>query len=750
MMKTSLFCFVLILLSNAGLSQKALLKGTIVHEKTKAAVEGATVTNRQTGETTLSNETGHFVLQKSLSATDTLNISALDFEAVSLMVQDLQKTGGQVLLKSRDLQLTEVVVSATPNIHNKIISQIDIKLRDISNSQEVLRLVPGLFIGQHAGGGKAEQLFLRGFDIDHGTDVAITVDGMPVNMVSHAHGQGYADLHFLIPELIERVDFRKGSYYPQKGNFTTAGYVDFKTADRLANSSIKVEGGMYNTWRTVGLFDILSNRSKEKDQSLYIGSEYLYSKGYFDHPQDFKRTNLFAKYNGALNNRNVLSLSGSYFKSGWNASGQIPDRAVESGLIGFFGAIDPNEGGETGRMNANAQLTTTLPNNSTIKNQLYATEYDFELYSNFTFFVNDPFNGDQIKQKEKRRLYGYNGSYTTLGYVGNTALTTEVGANIRFDKTKDSELSRTIDRTTVSETLALGNITETNLAAYINETLRISSNFTLGAGLRYDYFINQYKNHLAGGSIGKATAGIVSPKLNLHYNLNNKTQFYLAAGRGFHSNDTRVAVPQNGLDVLPPAYSADLGATVKPAKNLLVTTALWYLWLQQEFVYVGDEGIVEPSGISRRVGIDISARYQPLKWLFADVDLNIAKPRSLESPKGEDYLPLAPLVTSAGGVTVKANSGINGSLRYRYMGNRPANEDYSLTAKGYFVTDAVISYTKPKYEVGLNIQNLMNVKWKETQFETESRLFNEPEPVSEIHFTPGAPFFLKASFTYLF
>lgn len=749
-MKNSIFCFALMLVSSVALSQKTFLKGTAIHEKTKVGIEGASVTNHQTGESTLSNETGHFILQKPLLPTDTLSISALDFETVLLTVQDLQQAGGQVLLKNRNLQLAEVVVLATPYVHNKIIGKIDIKLRDISNAQEVLRLVPGLFIGQHAGGGKAEQIFLRGFDIDHGTDIAITVDGMAVNMVSHAHGQGYADLHFLIPELIERVDFRKGTYYPEKGNFTTAGYVDFRTADVLPNSSIKVEGGMYNTFRTVGLFDLLSHKAKQKEQSLYIGSEYLYSKGYFEHPQNFNRINLFTKYSGRLNDNNVLSLTGSYFKSNWNASGQIPDRAVASGAIGFFGAIDPYEGGVTGRSNANMQLTTTLANNSVIKNQLYATRYDFELYSNFTFFANDPVNGDQIKQKEKRSLYGYNGSYATSDYMGNTMVTSEVGASVRLDKTKGSELSRTINRVQTAEQVMLGGITETNLGVYINESFKFNQQFSAGAGVRYDYFINRYKDALNNNQVGKATAGIVSPKINLQYNLSNQTQFYLAAGKGFHSNDTRVAVPQNGLDVLPAAYGTDLGATVKPAKNLLITTALWYLWLEQEFVYVGDEGIVEPSGKSRRLGIDVSARYQPLQWLFADVDINYSKPHSIGSPKGEDYLPLAPLFTSIGGVTVKTKLGINGSLRYRYMGDRPANEDYSLRAKGYFVTDAVLNYTKPQYEVGLNIQNLFNVKWKETQFETESRLFNEPQPVSEIHFTPGTPFFLKASFTYKF
>ena len=750
MMKLLSFCVAILCVITANAQQPAVINGLVADEKTKMGVEDVTIQNLQTSETVLSNESGYFRFGKAVLAQDTILVSAVDFETQQLSIEDLQKAAGTIFLKKKEIQLSEVVVSATSNFQNKIISKIDIKLRNIDNAQEVLRMVPGLFIGQHAGGGKAEQIFLRGFDIDHGTDVALSVDGMPVNMVSHAHGQGYADLHFLIPELIRQVDFKKGPYYPEKGNFTTAGYVDFKTFDVLQNNSLKVEGGMFNTFRTVGMFNLLNERARDKGQSLYIASAFVHSQGYFEHPQDLNRVNIFAKYHSRLNDRHTLNSSVSFFNSKWNASGQIPDRAVESGAIGYFGAIDPNEGGATSRANANLQLLTTLPNGNIVKNQVFYTDYNFELYSNFTFYKNDPINGDQIKQKEHRKLMGYNSSYATTSHVGAATFRTEAGAGIRVDKTSGSELSRTLDRDKNLETLMRGNITETNLGAYINETIKWNSNLTIGAGLRYDYFINRYEDLKLNGELAKANAGILSPKLNLNYNVNKNVQLFLAAGKGFHSNDTRVAVARNGLGVLPAAWGADVGTVLKPSKNLLINTALWYLWLEQEFIYVGDEGIVEPSGKSRRLGVDLSARYQALQWLFLDVDFNVSKPRSIESAKGEDYLPLAPLVTSAGGVNLKTGHGINAGLRYRFMGDRPANEDYSIKAKGYFVTDAAVNYTASKFEVGLNVQNLFNVRWKETQFETESRLYNETVPVSEIHFTPGTPFFLKATFTYIF
>jgi outer membrane receptor protein involved in Fe transport len=730
--------------------QRTPFIATVVDETRNIPLEGAMVKNRTSNEVVLSNETGQFSFKNKPSDADSLVVSAIGHEQKTITVKELFANNGLLSLRQKAVTLRELVIVGGRTNPTQLISQVDIKLRAINNSQEVLRMVPGLFIGQHAGGGKAEQIFLRGFDIDHGTDISIGVDGMPVNMVSHAHGQGYADLHFLIPELIDKVSFQKGTYAADKGNFATSGVVDFKTANALTSSSVKLEAGIFNTFRTVGMFNLLSKTAKEKAQSAYIASEFMYTKGYFNNPQDFNRINLFGKYNGALSRSHQLNVSASFFSSRWDASGQIPDRAVETGMIGFFGAIDPNEGGKTSRANGNVILTSTLQNGSYFRNQAYYSKYQFDLYSNFTFFKEDPVNGDQIKQRENRNLYGYNGSYHKTAYIGNVKLISELGASARMDRTDNSELSRTKDRTTIITPVMLGDISENNFAAYVSETIAFSPRFSLNAGLRYDLFQNKYTDRLNGNVQEKASASIVSPKLNLFYHLSPNLQLYLNTGRGFHSNDTRVVVPQNGLQILPAAYGSDFGAVLKPSKNLLVNAALWYLWLDQEFVYVGDEGVVEPSGKSKRYGADLSLRYQPLHWLYADLDFNYSHARAVGEPKGEDYLPLAPKFTSIGGLTAKLSSGINASLRYRYVGDRPANEDNSVVAKGYFITDAFLSYQMKKYEIGLSARNLLDVKWKETQFDTESRLFNESQPVSEIHFTPGTPFFIKASFTYLF
>jgi outer membrane receptor protein involved in Fe transport len=247
--------------------------------------------------------------------------------------------------------------------------------------------------------------------------------------------------------------------------------------------------------------------------------------------------------------------------------------------------------------------------------------------------------------------------------------------------------------------------------------------------------------------MSKQQNSIISPKLNFYYHPNERTNIYFTTGKGFHSNDARVVVQSSGSQALPAAYSADLGIVLKPARNLLLNFAVWQLYLEQEFVYVGDEGIVEPSGKTRRKGVDVSIRYQPFKWLFIDADANYCKGRSIDEPKGANYIPLAPVFTSTGGLTFKSKRSLNGSLRYRYMYDRPANETKSVIAKGYFINDAVLNYTKQKYELSIAVQNIFNVRWKETQFDTESRLQNEPQPVSEIHFTPGTPFFIKLGAT---
>lgn len=719
----------------------------IVNGETKIPIQNASVQTSKENTHLLSDENGLVTLPYS-SNKETITISAIGYATETINLAEIKEN---IYLYPKTTRLSEVVIQGKYNNIFKPISDFDIHLRPMNNSQEVLRMIPGIFIGQHAGGGKAEQIFLRGFDLDHGTDINISVDGMPVNMVSHAHGQGYSDLHFVIPELIDKINFNKGPYFANKGNFTTAGFVEFNTYDFLEKNFVKVEAGQFDTYRAVAGIDLLNFNKKErnrKDQALYLAGESSFTQGYFDDNQDFKRYNGILKYHGKLNDKNTLTASISGFYSKWNASGQIPDRAVENGMIGWYGAIDNTEGGETSRYNFNSILKTKL-NNGFMKNQIFYSNYNFELFSNFTFFKEDPINGDQIKQKENRNIIGFNNYFENNFNLGKLKTVANYGIQVRYDNVNNLELSRTKDRKQITQRIMLGDVNEINGAAFYNQKFIVNQKFNITAGLRYDYFNNQYEDKLLNKNLS-ANSSILSPKLNFNYQLNNNIQLYWFNGKGFHSNDTRVAVAEKGKKVLPPAWGSDLGGIFKIGKKLILQSAFWYLWLDQEFVYVGDEGVVEAGGKTQRLGLDLSLRYEIIDNLFFDTDLSWANPKALNVPKKEHYLALAPRFTSAGGITYRKLEGFNGSLRYRYMANRPANKDNSTIAKGYFIFDAALNYTQKKWEIGLAIQNLFDKKWKETQFDTESQLQGETSPVSEIHFTPGTPFFAKLSFVYYF
>ncbi|MEZ4840401.1 MAG: TonB-dependent receptor [Flavobacteriaceae bacterium] len=718
------------------------LQGVVINEN-KLPIEEVTIVNLRNGEHTHTDTKGYFIF-KDVQVGDTLQLSHIGYETKSEKIKSLNEKV-VIVLAEKYISLDEVIIYPHINALN-LITEIDIQTDPVNSSQDILRQVPGLFIGQHAGGGKAEQLFIRGFDIDHGTDVNITVDGLPVNMVSHAHGQGYADLHFLIPETIDEIDFGKGPYYAHKGNFNTAAYVDFKTKKRLDESQIKFELGQFNTKRNMLMFNILNHES----HNAYFASEYIDTDGPFDSPQNFNRINLFGKYGGNITNDDYLSVTTSYFKSKWDASGQIPQREIDNGHISRFGAIDDTEGGNTSRANFLINYDKYIDDHSYIKNYAFYSEYEFELYSNFTFFLNDPVNGDQIKQEEKRGIFGFNSEYNHRFSNDNIDGSWQLGAGLRNDQTKNSLLSHTVNRSETLEEIKLGNVNETNFSAYLNATFDVGK-WTFNPAVRFDYFDFQYNDKLLEAYETQSnTKSIISPKLNILYNQSKSLQGYIKLGKGFHSNDTRVVVAENGKKILPAAYGTDIGFIWKPIDRLLINTAYWYLFLEQEFVYVGDEGVVEPSGKTQRQGVDLSIRYQPLDWLFWNFDANYANGKAIDENSGEDYIPLAPDFTFVTSLNMVRKSGLYGGVHVRHMGDRPANEDNSITASGYTVVDLNIGYEWKKFDFSIQIQNLFDTEWNETQFATESRLQNEPFPVEEIHFTPGTPFFLKGVVSFRF
>jgi outer membrane cobalamin receptor len=732
-------------------SQKGGIEGLITDAESKTPLGGASI-NIGSVAGNHSDLFGRFSFPAVQAGQYELVVSHVGYKTEFIPVEVKPDILSSVIvtLKKTNLNLSEVRINSLKSTGLYTISSIDIQLRPVNTSQDVLRNVPGLFIAQHAGGGKAEQIFLRGFDIDHGTDIAITVDGIPVNMVSHAHGQGYADLHFLMPETVEKINFDKGPYYGNKGNLATVAYLDFATKNFIDENLVKAEIGRFNTKRLAGMLKLLDKATDKSRQQFYLASEYSSTDGYFDSPQDFHRFNIHGKYNLWSGYQSQLTIGASVFDSKWFASGQIPDRAVQSGIIGRFGAIDDTEGGKTSRTNAYIRFNKQWKSNWKTTDHLYFSRYKFNLYSNFTFFLDDPVNGDMINQREQRSVWGYSTTALKSYLMGTAKATTAAGAGFRYDNINDLELAKA-SRKIFFNSLQKGDIKETNIYAYINQQIELDSKFNLEASLRFDQFVFKYKDEVAGAtSFNRQAKNSLSPKLNFSYSPNQKIKLYLNNGIGFHSNDTRVILDNNATDILPKVFGTDLGIILKPAKNLIIKTALWHLYSQQEFIYVGDVGIVEPSGKTARVGIDVSVRYQVKSWLFGDLDVNLTRARALGEEKGEGYVPLAPSFTTIGGLTAKSKKGFSGSLRYRFMGNRPANEDNSVKAEGYLLLDAVVSYRVKKLDFIISGENLLNRKWREAQFNSQSRLKNEVNPVTEIHFTPGTPLFVKGGITFSF
>jgi hypothetical protein len=746
-MKHKFYILILMTLAAAfnARSQQTGIKGYVFDSQNNSPLAGATISVLPGNMQVTANETGFFEAASIPAGAFSIITSYIGYAPDTLLVTEGSRAPQyRIGLRPAGLQLAMVTVAAKDNIHQNKIAAVDLLLRPLNSAQDILKTVPGLFIAQHAGGGKAEQIFLRGYDIDHGTDINITVDGLPVNMISHAHGQGYADLHFLIPETVDKINFDKGPYRADKGNLATAGYVDFKTKDFISGNSVKLEAGLFSSRRASGMLKLLNTSKENKREQLYVAGELFTNDGYFESSQNFKRTNLLTKYNLIHNNNTRITALASVFNSKWNASGQIPERAVAEGIIKRLGAIDNREGGSTARYNASLQLQRQLSNHWQLQSQLFYTHYRFSLFSNFTFFLQDSVNGDMINQKEERDILGGHLRLSKTWRRGGVQLRTEAGAGLRYDDVSNIELSKAPQRVFLAA-IQKGSIREANAHAFISQHIDITEKLDINPSLRFDYFNFGYLNRLtAPAGWQYQNRGIISPKLNISYALSGKSRLFLNNGFGFHSNDTRVILNKDAGKILPRVFGTDLGISLKPAPGLFIKAALWHLYSQQEFVYVGDAGIVEPAGRSRRLGADVMVRWQLNKWLFADLDVNLSRARSLDEAKGANYIPLAPAFTSIGGVSAKLSNGLNASLRYRLLDNRPANEDYSLTATGYFLTDAVVNYEWKRFQFSLSAENIFNRHWKEAQFETTSRLRSESDPVSEIHYTPGTPFFMKA------
>lgn len=745
----------LVLNSMYGIAQTARLTGVVLDNLEKKPLPGINIAIQELNTGTSTDKNGAYEIKNINEGAYTIKYSFIGYETVvkKVVLKNGETKKLNLSLTASALNLSEVTIStATTKQGENKMDMIAMQLQPIKSAQDLLRTVPGLFIAQHAGGGKAEQIFVRGIDNDHGTDFSIMFDGIPVNLPTHAHGQGYADMHFMIPEVVGKASFFKGPFEARLGDFSIAGAALFNSNYNLDKNVAKLEYGLYNSKRALLAANILGDKHliKKFDDNAYVAAEYNYTDGFFENKLNFKRINAFGKYNAHLNDKNLLSFTASYFTSNWYASGQLPLRAVEAGELSRYGAIDNSEGGITSRTNINLKLTTQLENNTSFTNQLYYSKNLFQLFSNFTFFMIDTINGDEIKQWENRDLFGYKGTYNRSDAIGKTVLTTEAGWGTRTD-----DILRGRDHTkqrAFLSTEAYNKALITNYSVYIDENWHFMPKWNLNLGLRNDYFSFNYNDIVYKTDSGKKNANRFNPKLSLYYDVSTNVTLYAKAGQGFHSNFIQAVISKDSAktNALPRAISYELGSNFKIGKSVVVSIALWWMQEEAEFIFVADDGSFENIGGSRKKGFDLSVKYQLTTYLWADINVNYANGYLTEAPKNANLLPLQPRMNATGGLTLKLAQGLNGSIRYRYMGRRPATEDGSVYAKSYFITDAVIRYTKRKYEIGLAAENIFNTQWSEAQFYDASRLKNEAAPVMDFHTTPGTPFFIKASVSYFF
>ena len=615
---------------------------------------------------------------------------------------------------------------------------------------QVLRLIPGFVAVEHSGGaGKADQYFLRGFDADHGTDVAFFTDGMPINFRSHAHGQGYADLNFIIPETIEGLDVYKGAYLPEFGDFDTAGAVNFRTREIVKEGVIQAAGGQFDTQRYILMF----SPTKDKIRTLFAGEGY-YTNGPFLNDNRYFRANLLGKVTTNFTSRDEFSFTATLHNAQWNASGEIPLRAVDDGTLDRFGAIDPSEGGKTLRTTGKLNYHYDTLSGGQFFANVYAQYYKFNLYTNFTYFLNDPVNGDGIQQSDTRAIFGGDVGYRqraeifgmpTMGTIGFQARVDDIHARLGTQVTRNP-LGTTTD----------SDILEASYAPYIKAEVQPLPWMRVTGGLRTEMFTFNVQNRCSDcveQPAGRATSTIVLPKANLILGPWFRTEFFANYGEGYHSNDARTAVTP-GSSPLARARTYEVGVRSRPwgPDGIELMTTLWAIDLKSELVFVGDEGTTESRGPTRRRGIEAALRGQVWGPIYINGSITWSK---AEFDNG-DAIPLAPELTAYGAVLVQWPEGLRSQFQATYLGVRPLIEDRSAKASSWIDFDLSERYVLPvklphgRLEAFLFIQNILNTKWEQATFFFESRLRNEAAGVNDIHFVPGNPRFFMGGLAWYF
>jgi len=621
------------------------------------------------------------------------------------------------------------------------ITAAQLAVRPIMRPAEVLEAVPGLVVSQHSGEGKANQYYLRGFNLDHGSDFATTLAGVPVNVPSGAHFHGYSDANLLIPELVSGVQFKKGPYSAEDGDFAAAGSANINYVNSLDGPVVSLSTGGQG-WSRV----FAAASPKVGPGNLLLGVELGKNDGPWVRPDDLKKLNSIVRFSSG-DTRNGFSLTGMGYTANWNATDQVPRRAIEQGTIDRFGSIDNTDVGRTFRYSAAFDGLRSSGSSST-RVTAYAMSYGLNLTSNFTYFLENPVDGDQFEQADRRYVSGGKLTHRRLGSFMGRHVESSVGTQVRNDNAGTIGLYNTVKRRRTN-TVREDELWQTSVGVFGQSEIEWSPVVRTTVGLRGDIY--RYKvtadNPLNSGT---GTDGLVSPKFSAIFGPWQSTEFYANFGYGFHSNDVRGATitvdprtgePTDSLVPLVRARGTEFGVRTVRIKGLQSTMALWYLDFDSELLFIGDAGIIEASRPSRRYGLEWANYARFNRWMTGEVDLSFTRARFADDDPVGQFIPGSLDRVLSGAITVEPSRRVFGSVRLRHFGPRALVEDASVKSKGTTIWNGEVGMTLTR-QLKLSVEgfNLLDSKVADIDYFYVSRLPGEPiDGVGDVHTHPSIP-----------
>jgi outer membrane receptor protein involved in Fe transport len=645
----------------------------------------------------------------------------------------------ETLIIGRRLDLTGTARSASEGVAGAQ----DLALRPLLRPGDLLEAVPGMIVTQHSGSGKSNQMFLRGFNLDHGTDFATSVDGMPVNMRSHGHGQGYTDINFLIPETVAHLRFVKGPYHAELGDFSSAGGAQFTTHRQVEHNLLQLGVGENGYQRLLAMGD-----TELAEGQLFGAAELQWYDGpWRDIEEDVDKTNGMLRYS-----KGHWQVTAMAYDNSWNAADQIPQRAVEQGLIDELGSIDTTLGGETSRYSLSAEGKSANAQWSA-----YLIDYELQLWSNFTYLLDDPIRGDQFEQRDDRLIAGGNSQYR-FNSGANEQMQHRLGLTLRHDDIDTLGLYRTRARQRVG-TVREDSVAETSIGLFYELDWQLTDKWRGVFGLRGDYYHFDVDAEVAQNS-GEKNDNLVSPKVSLIYSAGKNTEVYASAGYGFHSNDARGTTqhldPVSGdavepVDPLVRSRGAELGFKTQWQPGWISSLALWYLELDSELLFVGDAGITEATGASRRHGVEFNNHWSLTPTLAIEADFAWTDAEYQHAGEDGDNIPGALDWVTSAALTYDSPNSWYAALRLRYFDDAPLIEDGSVSSDSSLMANATLGWRHNHWELRLDALNLFDSDDNDIAYFYASRLPGEPAAgVEDIHAHVFEPRQLRAYVSYRF